>query len=278
MKAVRRQLLFRDVDGLAFASAYGDLDETKLSATYVPQRLGPLLELIQLQAGGRIARPGKWLVLDGAAPLVSALEGEEESWMSPTQRHLGFISTVRRGLDGDRRFTGFLMNAKRAGHEVAGLPAAVAGQLAAAMEELENNIHEHAGAPDTGILAYRAEPGVFEFVAADRGIGILCSLRRHAAHADLADEGKALEAALTDGVSRYGPNSNRGRGFRPIFTGLVNLHGELRFRSGDHAITMDGTSPALATARISQKAPIDGFFASVRCHARQRREGARSTA
>ena len=80
---------------------------------------------------------------------------------------------------------------------------------------------------------------------------------------------KALEAALTDGVSRYGPNRNRGHGFRPIFTGLVNLHGELRFRSGDHAITMDGTSPALATSRISQKAPIDGFFASVRCHAKQ---------
>ena len=269
MKAVRRQLLFRDVDGLAFATSYGELDDTKLPATYVPHRLGPLLELIQLQAGGRIARPGKWLDLDGAAPLVSALEGEEESWMSPTQRHMGFIAAARRGRDGDRRFTGFLMNAKRAGHEVAGLPAAASGQLVAAMEELENNIHEHASAPDTGILAYRAEPGVFEFVASDRGVGILNSLRRGAVHAGLPDEGKALEAALTDGVSRYGPNRNRGHGFRPIFTGLVNLHGELRFRSGDHAITMDGTSPALATSRISQKAPIDGFFASVRCHAKQ---------
>ena len=278
MTAVRRQLLFRDVDGLAFAAAYGELDETKLSATYVPHRLGPLLELMQLHAGGRIARPGKWLILDGVAPLVSALEGEEESWVSPTQRDTGFIAAGRRGRDGDKRFTGFLMNAKRAGNEVAGLPAAVSGRLVAAMEELENNIHEHAGAPETGFLAYRAEPGAFEFVAADRGIGILSSLRRHAVHADLPDEGKALEAALTDGVSRYGPNSNRGHGFRSIFTGLVNLHGELRFRSGDHAITMDGTSPALATSRISQKAPIDGFFASVRCHAKQRRDDMGGTA
>ena len=99
--------------------------------------------------------------------------------------------------------------------------------------------------------------------AADRGIGILRSLCRCAAYAALLDEGKAL----TDGVSRHGPDSNHGHGFRPIFTSLMNLHGELRFRSGDHAIVMDGASPALATSRITQKAPIDGFFASVRWHA-----------
>ena len=137
------------------------------------------------------------------------------------------------------------------------------------MKELESNIHEHADASETGILAYRAEPGAFEFVVADRGIGILNSLRRNADFAVLPDEGKALEAALADGVSRYGSSSNRGYGFRPIFTGLMNLHGQLRFRSGDHAITMDGVSPELATSRLTQKAPLDGFFASVRCHAKQ---------
>ncbi len=162
------------------------------------------------------------------------------------------------------------MKAKRAGQDVSGLSAAVSGQLVAAMEELENNIHEHADAPDTGIIAHRAEPGAFEFVVADRGIGVLRSLRRCAAYAALPDEGKALEAALTDGVSRHGPDSNHGHGFRPIFTGLLNLHGELRFRSGDHTITMDGTSPTLAVSRITQRVPMDGFFASVRCHAEPR--------
>ena len=270
MIAARKQLLFSDVDGLAFAATHGKLEEVKLPAIYVPHRLGPLLELMQLFAGGRLPRPGKWLVLNGAAPLVGALEQASESWVSPIQRHIGFIRAARLGPDGDGRLTGFLMNAKRAGREVAGLTAAVSGQLVAAMAELENNIHEHADAPETGILAYRAEPGAFEFVVADRGVGILRSLRRCAAHAGLTDEGKALEAALTDGVSRHGPNSNHGHGFRPIFTGLVSLHGELRFRSGDHAITMDGTSPALTTSRITQKASIDGFFASVRCRPKQR--------
>ena len=54
------------------------------------------------------------------------------------------------------------------------------------------------------------EPGAFEFVVADRGIGVR---RRRAAYAALTDEGKALEAALTDGLSRHGPVSNRGLGF-----------------------------------------------------------------
>ena len=205
--------------------------------------------------------------------MIAALAQDRESWTAPRDQHAGFIRAVGRGPNGDNRLTAFLMRVKQAGQEVSGLPAAVSGQLVAAMEELENNIHEHADAPETGMLAYRAEPGAFELVVADRGIGVLRSLRRCATYAALPDEGKALEAALTDGVSRHGQDSNHGHGFRPIFTGLMNLHGELRFRSGDHAVTMDGTSPTLATSRITQKAPIDGFFASVRCHADQQQKG-----
>ena len=269
MTARRKHLLFSDVDGLAFAAARGRLDPRKLPAAYTPQRLGPLLELLHLSAGGRIPPPGNWLSPNGTAPMMTAVAQGRESWTAPGDEHSGFIRAVRRGPDGGNRLTGFLMKAKRAGRDVSGLPATVAGQLVAAMHELENNIHEHADAPETGILAYKAEPGAFEFVVADRGIGILRSLRRSTAHAALADEGRALETALADGVSRHGPGSNHGHGFRPIFIGLMNLHGELRFRSGDHAITMDGASPTPVTSKITQKAPIDGFFSCVRCHAKQ---------
>ncbi len=133
------------------------------------------------------------------------------------------------------------------------------------MEELESNIREHSEAPHTGILAFRAAPGVFEFVAADQGIGVLESLRGCADYRDLTDHGRALAAALTEGVSRFGVNVGRGLGFRPLFVGLVNLRGYLRFRSGDHALTMDGTSPSLTTAQVSQKPGLAGFLASVCC-------------
>ena len=124
----------------------------------------------------------------------------------------------------------------------------MAGQLVAAMRELHDNIGEHAQAPQTGIVAFRAETGVFEFVVSDRGVGVLNSLRMCMEHAGLRDEGMAIQAALRDGVSRHGSHGRRGYGFRPIFIGLVNLYGELRFRSGDHAVTMDGTGPGIATS------------------------------
>jgi hypothetical protein len=197
--------------------------------------------------------------------MIAALQENRERWVSSDDRRMGFIRAVRRGPDGDNWLTAFLMDAQRAARDVACLPGTTPGQLAAAMEELENNIHEHSDAADTGILAFRAARGVFEFVAADRGLGILTSLQRCSLYAALSDHGKALQSALTDGTSRFGSDSRRGHGFRPIFVGLVNLHGSLRFRSGDHALLMDGTSPDLTTAQIAQKPPMDGFFASICC-------------
>ena len=89
------------------------------------------------------------------------------------------------------------------------------------------------------------------------------SLQRSATYASLEDHGKALEEALKDGTSRFGNDGGHGYGFRPIFIGLTNLKGSLRFRSGDHALLMDGTSPNLTTAKLAQKPNIDGFFASI---------------
>ena len=81
----------------------------------------------------------------------------------------------------------------------------------------------------------------------------------------MTDHGRALEAALTDGASRFGRNTGHGNGFRPIFLGLLNLSGDLRFRSGNHALTMQGTSPTLSTAQLAEKPMMDGFFVSVAC-------------
>ena len=159
MTATHKQLLFDDVDGLAFAAARKDLDKANPQATYEPRQLGPLLELLHLSAGGRMPRPGSWLLLKGIAPLVAALEQKKESWVSLADAQVGFIRAARSGPDGDSRLTSFLMRAKRAGRDISGLPATVSGQLVAAMEELENNIHEHAEAPETGVIAYKAEAG-----------------------------------------------------------------------------------------------------------------------
>jgi hypothetical protein len=258
------------VDGLAFAAAAGQSAVARAPALYIPRDLGPLLELLHLEATGRLpeAPEGKTLLAaNSAAPMIAALRDRRESWLTPEDRRMGFIRAVRSGPDGDNRLVSFLMDAQRAALNVSGLRGTTPGQMAAAMVELENNIHEHSEAATTGLLAFRAAPGVFEFVAADRGIGVLGSLQHSPIYAAVSDHGKALQAVLTDGTSRFGAGSGHGHGFRPIFIGLTNLRGLLRFRSGDHVLTIDGTSPTLATAQLAQKPQIDGFFGSIRCHA-----------
>ena len=103
--------------------------------------------------------------------MISALQDNHECWVKASDRRMGFIRANRSTLnaDTDTLITSFLMDAQRAARDVAGLSDSTSGQLVAAMQELENNIHEHSEAPDTGILAFRAMPNVFEFVAADRG-------------------------------------------------------------------------------------------------------------
>ena len=264
-----KTLSFRDVDGLGFAASATNLETELVPMSFSPQTLGPLLEFLHLDAAQRLPKhpEGKnWLVRNGAAPLISALQRGDERWVSPQDRGMGFIRAQRTIASSDNSLVSFLMNAATAARDISRLPGTVPRQLAAAMQELENNIHEHSEAPETGVIAFRATRGVFEFVASDRGIGILDSLKRCPDYAELPDAGKALEVALTDGTSRFGPNSRRGHGFRPIFIGLVNLRGELRFRSGDHALIMDGTTPTLSIAQLQQKPFIDGFFASVCCN------------
>jgi hypothetical protein len=136
-----------------------------------------------------------------------------------------------------RQWVGNALAAQKAA-VTAGVNRRIAAQFAAALGEMASNIHEHSDRPATGIAAYRVGYGEFEFAVADRGNGILANCR--AALTSRDDHGQALRLALTDGVSRYGPQAKRGGGFRPIFVGLANLSGALRFRSGDHALVIDG--------------------------------------
>jgi hypothetical protein len=264
-----KPLTFSAVDGLGFAAATGSLDAAHKSAPYAPHSLGPLLELIYIAADGQLPPPpgGAWTTQNGANSIIDALKDGRESWVDTDRHRTGFVRAVRAGPNGDAVLTKFLMEAKRAASEIARLPGTTPGQLVAAMAELQENIHEHSDSPDTGILAFRAARGVFEFVAADRGIGVLKSLGHSREFAELPDHGKALEVAVTDGSSRFENHGGRGHGFRPIFLGVMNLYGSLRFRSGDYALLMNGTSPGPATAQVAQKPFIEGFFASIRCHA-----------
>ena len=115
------------------------------------------------------------------------------------------------------------MLAARAGAEAAGFSTPVAQSLAAAIRELESNIHEHSERPASGILAFQSRPSLFEFVVADSGVGVLATLREAEEFSNLTDHGLAMHAALQQNVSRHGRSSGHGNGFRDLFLGLTYL-------------------------------------------------------
>ncbi len=259
-------LTYSALDGLAFAAERGRLAEDSARLDLFARDLGPFLEYVVLAKAGLLPSPERvsWLALNGSAALYAALSDRRHYWVCPMTRRAGLYRTYARLRVDDTSWTEFCFAAQHAASAV-GFLKAIAAQLVGAMGEMESNIYEHSQASGTGVIAFNAVPGAFEFVVADCGIGVLQSLKSCSEYAELADHGEALRLTLTDGVSRYGAGSERGHGFRPLFTGLANLNGALRFRSGDHALTINGQGTGDLPAKLAKKTNLNGFFASVDC-------------
>jgi hypothetical protein len=262
----RANLTFEVVDDLVGAHARGRLTGAP-QVRYAATEVCPLIELMFEASNGRtgpLLQTG-WLDSTTQMDLRSALASNQNIWLDGPRRR-GFMRTTFNPLveTNDLQRNRFLMAARSAA-EAAGLVKPVAQCLAAALRELESNIHEHSRRAASGILAFQSHPSLFEFVAADSGVGVLATLREDEEFADLADHGLAMHAALQDNVSRYGRRSGHGNGFRDLFLGLAHLNADLRFRSGDHALLISGPQPEVKTARLAQKTPFQGFLAAVRC-------------
>ncbi|HUG92533.1 MAG TPA: hypothetical protein VML55_16965, partial [Planctomycetaceae bacterium] len=147
----------------------------------------------------------------------------------------------------------------------AGFSKRVAQGMTGAMDEMVSNVLEHSRCPASGMAGYHRNGQTFEYAVADAGEGVLASLRRHVAYASLDEPGRALELALTDGESRFGPGSGRGYGFHQVFQSLANLGAAMRFRSGPSRLEISGISPTLTVARVGQAVMYQGFLMSVAC-------------
>jgi anti-sigma regulatory factor (Ser/Thr protein kinase) len=259
-------LTFAEVDDIAFAAERGRLNSTPYPTPLAPAGLGPLLELTHLARAGGMPTPqaALWISTGWAGPLLTALSAGRKDWYCPDTQSIGFLRTRGTLPTDEAVFSKFGLAAQKAACAV-GVPKQTAAQLVGAIGEMHSNIYEHSGASETGLVAFRVDRTSFEWVVADHGIGVRASLAMHADYAELPDEGAALRAALSDGASRFGMGSGRGMGFRPLFVGLANLRAQLRFRSGDHALTIDGITPSILSARTSQKAKLRGLFAAVVC-------------
>jgi hypothetical protein len=153
-------------------------------------------------------------------------------------------------------------NAAVAGGLAKGLVAGLMGALG----ELQDNVFEHSARPASGLVAYGAGNGVFEFVVADAGRGVLASLHENPEFAHLTDSGAALRVAASDGASRYARSTGHGYGIGQLFRALAHHAAELRLRSGDHALRLWGDAPSLTgQVELAKKAWLDGLTVTVRC-------------
>ena len=255
-------LSFSTIDELALAAERGYLDEVEFP-TLLACDLGPLFEFSRLASRGLLPsiRNNYWLRYNELAEMVTAFRAGAVQWVCPKAQNKGYLRTSI-GREG-KEWISFGVAAQRAAVR-AGFGRVVAAQFVAVLGELHSNVLEHSGSASSGVVAFQARDGTFELIAVDGGMGILSSLRSNRAYARLSDSGEALLLALAEGISRFGEDTSRGYGFRPLFVGLANLNSFMRFRSGDHALVIDGRNPALKAARTAQKPDIAGFVVSVK--------------
>lgn len=135
--------------------------------------------------------------------------------------------------------------------------------LAGALQEMVDNIIQHAGLGDRpqGVVAYEVSPGHFWFGVADLGRGVLASLRENPAHQSVSTDVQALRAAVTNGASRRpGPG---GTGFAQLVRALADLEGHLTFRSGSARLLLDGRGIGSRVSTFSNSPQMEGFQLSV---------------
>jgi hypothetical protein len=161
----------------------------------------------------------------------------------------------------DARWIAFCKRWENAGRE-AGLAKGFTAGLTRAIQEMVSNVYEHSEHSETSLVGYKWRPNEVEFIVADSGIGVLESLRSNPHYASLRDSGRALDVGLREGESRFGKDTGRGFGFRDLLYNIASRRCHLRFRSGDHCLTIDGTGQNV-TKVIKQCPNLRGFLISI---------------
>lgn len=227
---------------------------------FMTAELGTYLEWSWLRAAGN--QLGTLTRTPHFEELHSRMRSGLTVWTTANAPARGFIRVRRDHTDVENAtWTQFRYDLQRCAIQ-AGFADSWAKQIVGAIGELEDNVHWHSMDPASGLLVYWIDHASLEIVVLDRGIGALRSLQQCEEFVDLADSGTALEIALQDGRTRYGSSSGRGWGFHELFVGLANSSARIRFRSGDHLLTLDGTTD-LPSARLRQSASGQGFLVSL---------------
>lgn len=265
---------FDVIDDLLWEARQGGLPSRGPITLCRSGRIGPLVEVMLARQAMPAAYDGVSIDVPFAALLSEAIDAGRISGNRHTDKMGVFpLSRHSPGSDSQPHWDQWAHRAENAAVECGFGRALIAG-LVGALVELQDNVYEHSGKSESGLVAYATMPGSFEFVVADAGMGVLASLKTNPDYAGMQDSGEALKVATSDSASRYGSASGRGYGIGTLFKALAHDAGDLRFRSGDHAMSIRGHRPSLiGREEIVQKALFGGLVVSVRCTTDELREG-----
>lgn len=153
----------------------------------------------------------------------------------------------------------FELGAKRSG-----FARKTAENLHFALHEMASNAVIHSRSSTAALIGYEIRSGKALFSVVDVGIGVLASLKTLDKYSKLSRPIDAIQQAMSPGVSSLGRG---GLGFSQVFKAVTNDWGELRFRSGNGCIEMDGTELNYVSDNVKRKYPpsLPGFQVSMCC-------------
>ena len=257
---------FDVVDDVVSAALSGRLAESKPIILLSAGRLGPLVEV----AIASRASPERFACVccEGAAADVVRRAFDEETISGNSYKELLGVLPMTRDettQPGGDRYEQWLHRFQNAAAD-AGFQRPFSRQLAGALGELADNVFLHSQSTSVAVVGYWIRENSVEFVVADSGIGVLDSIRKNPMHAHLKDAGQALGAIVSHGATRFPAGAGHGQGIKQFLRALAGYQGHVRFRSGDHALTLSGDLTArLGTLRVSGKAQLPGLTISVQC-------------
>jgi len=133
--------------------------------------------------------------------------------------------------------------------------------ITAVAGEIGNNSfdHNHGNWPDVRGIFFSADLQKRQIVLADRGQGILASLKR--VRPELENDAQALKVAFTEIISGRAPEP-RGNGLKFVYAVVRENPLRLAFQSGDARVSLNQDGPELAISHAPKN--IRGTFAVIK--------------
>lgn len=176
---------------------------------------------------------------------------------------------VRDELDGTD-WALFLQRFERALKLHGGFAQKLATSLSSALAEMVGNVIEHSTPQghlaQPSIVGFQVEKDSMTYAVADLGRGVLASLQENPLWSHLQTSRAALEAAILQHATRR-QQMRQGAGFRQVVRALADMHGHLRFRSGDAVLLLDGRGDTREAVQ-RRSPPMQGLQLAVRCSLR----------